>query len=630
MAKRTTTTTSTAAKTTTTTTKTLDGDGYLTTLVGSDVGEVIRGYGLSRGRDRGFAEVLDGGAGNDSLYGGGGSDTLIGGSGNDFIDGGTGIDVAAFAASADDVRFTKANGIVTVTGPDGIDTLKGVEFVQFGAKTYSTSTGMVARSDVGAGTENSLVIDLLANDASFVSGGFSILNSGGGVAAVGDVVATIPGLAAGSSVAIVYLGGGKVGLAAGEGGFDGMDAGAVVNRSFTYSVANTSGVVDTAKVSMQLVGEDDAALLSSAPTTVDEGVLEVTGIVTVVDKDAFSGFAPAELTGKGGTLSIDAGGAWTYKTFAGQDVLPGDTLTEEFVVTAKDGASTKVIIDIVGEVESLPPPAGGAGPTPDQTSPVGPVVQTGDPLQTGGTNAAAAEIDPVLIEVNLAATVAGTTSETDFADGSYSFSWPSDNPDTVYYADIAPSSINDVATVALQQQYANYDFAYSTFSGGSISDYMIRFESQTVGQVEVSLAGLAAGANVTAAYLDLGTILSSLSYAQNGKPLPSSFDLLVFAEGGDGVVDTGDFATLDFATEPMPIGIVGDIGFGSSTRNDVALNADILQSILDENPTHLSLSFMIVVDNAVLYDPLQRVENSYQTVDASFDRSSISVDLILQ
>jgi VCBS repeat-containing protein len=400
-----------------------------------------------------------------------------------------------------------------------------------------------------------------------------------------------------------------------------MDAGAVVNRSFTYSVANTSGVVDTAKVSMQLVGEDDAALLSSAATTVDEGVLEVTGIVTVVDKDAFAGFAPAELTGKGGTLSIDAGGAWTYTTFAGQDVLPGDTLTEEFVVTAKDGASTKVIIDIVGEVESLPPPPAGAGPTPDPVSLVGPVLPPGEPPPVGGAPESAA----VVSSVALAATVAGTTSETDFADGSYSFSWPSDNPDTVYYADVAPSSINDVATVALQQQYANYDFAYSTFSGGSISDYMIRFESQTVGQVEVSLTGVAAGAQAVSAELDLGTILSSLSYAQNGKALPTSFDLLVFAEAGDGVVDTGDFTT-----SLTQIATVGDIDFGTTTRNDIVLHADVLQGILDSNAEYLSLSFMIVVDNAVLYDPVQRVENSYQTVDASFDRSSISVDLILQ
>jgi VCBS repeat-containing protein len=626
MAKRTTTTTTTTTSTaskTTTSTKTIDGDGYLTTLVGSDGGEIIRGYGLSRGRDRDFAEVLDGGAGNDSLYGGGGSDTLVGGSGNDFIDGGTGIDVAAFAASADDIKFSTANGIVTVTGPDGIDTLKGIEFVKFGAKTYSTSTGMVARSDVGEGTENALSIDLLANDASFVSGALSILNIGGSVAAVGDVVATVPGLTEGKSVAIVYLGAGKVGFAAGEGGFDGMNAGAVESRSFTYSVANSSGAIDTAAVTVKLVGHDDAASLSAARTKIGESVLEVTGTVTVVDKDNFADFAPTEITGKGGTLSVDAHGAWTYTTFADVDVLPGDTLTEEFVVTAKDGASTKVIIDIVGDAASPPAPVG-AEPVPGMTDLVGPVLPAGDPAPDAGATAVTTEAAAVLTNVSLGATVAGTTSETDFADGSYSFSWPSANPDTVFYTDIAAASVNGVETVSLQQQYANYDFAYSTFSGGSIEDYMIRFESWTVGQVEVSLAGVADAAKAVSAELDLGDIMSSLSYAQNGKAPPTSFDLLVFAEGGDGIVDTGDFTTL---TE---IAAIRDIGFGTSVINDVMLDVGVLQGILNSSAEYLSLSFMILVQDAVLYDPLQRVENSYQTVEASFDRSSVSVDLMFQ
>lgn len=625
MAKRTSITTTKVAST-----KTIDGDGTQTWLLGSAEGELIRGHGVSRGRDRDYAEILDGGGGNDSLYGGGGSDTLIGGAGNDLIDGGTGIDTAIFSGSADSMSFSRSNGILTITGPDGIDTLRGVEYVRFADKTYSTSTGVVARSDTGAGTENALIVDLLANDASFAAGGVSILNSSGGFASVGDVVATIPGLTPGTSVAIVYLGAGKVGFAAGETGFDGLAADAVISRSFSYSVINAAGGSDTATVSLTISGQDDAAVLAGAFRTVEESadVVLVSGTIGVDDVDGFAGFTAATQAGARGVFAIDAAGAWTYETTGPTDDLAaGEIVKETFTVTAKDGSSTTVVIEIAGADEAPvappvvePPPAEGpAGSPPAALGPTDPPPST-EVVDTGTLPAAPAE--KVLVTVDSG--VAGTTSAVDFAPGSY----VNDGFGRVDYTDIAPSSVSGVDTVQMRQEYANYDLLFVPHSGGLATDYAFSYDSHTFGQIELLLPESTAGQALASALLDLGTILSTQTVTQAVAAAPATFDIEVFAEAGDGIVEATDFSG------PLKrVATIGDVTFGSAMRNDVLLDQDVLQSIIDANANdgvddYLSLSFRILVDNVVYYDPTRRLETSSQTVEASFNPADVSVDLL--
>jgi len=612
-------------------TKTVDGDGAQTALLGSDGGELIRGHGVSRGRDRDVAELLDGGGGNDSLYGGGGNDSLVGGEGNDFIDGGTGIDTAIFAASADSISFSRANGLVTVTGPDGVDTLRGVEYVRFGDKTYSTTSGVVARSDSGSGTEDALVIDLLGNDASFAAGAISLLNADGQVAAVGDVVATVAGLTPGSSVAIVYLGAGKVGFAPGASGFDGLSAGALVSRAFTYEVMNAAGGRDSAAVQFDLRGLDDAATLAGETRRIDESteVVTVTGTIEVSDVDAFAGFVAGTQAGARGTFAIDAAGAWTFVTTGPtDDIAAGDSVVEEFVVTAVDGSATRVVIEIAGLADAPvapppadEPPAGEAIALPQPLLPDQPPAGTGE-TPTGIETPAVLPATELALTLDAAAI--GVTSAVDFADGSY----VSDAWGRIDYADIAPTSVEGGDVVQLRQEYANHDLLFVPHSGGLPVDYAFSYDSHGFGQVEILLPESTAAQALTSALLDLGRILSSQTVVQGAAPAPATFDIEVYAERGNGVVEATDFSG------PLHrVATIGDIAFGSSVHDDVLLDQDVLQSIFDGNADdgeadYLSLSFRIVVDDVVYYDPTRRLENSTQTVEASFNAADVTVDLL--
>lgn len=98
-----------------------------------------------------FADILNSGAGSDSLVGYGGDDTLFGnagddtldgGDGNDFLDGGDGNDLLDGGVGYDTVNLSgsgyrsgtftqQANGDVTFARPDQIDTLRNVEEMSF-------------------------------------------------------------------------------------------------------------------------------------------------------------------------------------------------------------------------------------------------------------------------------------------------------------------------------------------------------------------------------------------------------------------------------------------------------------------------------------------------------------------
>ncbi|WP_426956826.1 beta strand repeat-containing protein [Muricoccus radiodurans] len=68
--------------------------------------------------------VLDGGAGNDTLFGSQGADTFVGGDGNDVVLGGRGDDVALLGAGNDAFTWNPGDGSDVVEGGDGLDTLR--------------------------------------------------------------------------------------------------------------------------------------------------------------------------------------------------------------------------------------------------------------------------------------------------------------------------------------------------------------------------------------------------------------------------------------------------------------------------------------------------------------------------
>ncbi len=91
-------------------------------------------------------ENLTGSAFNDTLTGNTGNNVIIGGSGNDTINGASGVDTAVYTGAWSNYTITYSSGTNTYTivdnragSPDGTDTLAGIEFLQFGDRTLSTS-----------------------------------------------------------------------------------------------------------------------------------------------------------------------------------------------------------------------------------------------------------------------------------------------------------------------------------------------------------------------------------------------------------------------------------------------------------------------------------------------------------
>ncbi|MBD2680641.1 MULTISPECIES: calcium-binding protein [Nostoc] len=104
-----------------------------------------------------YADILRGGAGNDSLKGGAGNDTLNGdagddflkgGIGNDFINGGSGYDIVNYEGNYTDYTISFLNNgnlqvidNVTANGNEGIDILTGVEFITAQGGNFAVLTG---------------------------------------------------------------------------------------------------------------------------------------------------------------------------------------------------------------------------------------------------------------------------------------------------------------------------------------------------------------------------------------------------------------------------------------------------------------------------------------------------------
>jgi hypothetical protein len=85
----------------------------------------------------GFSDLLDGGAGNDTLNGGGGNDILVGGDGKDRLNGGAGFDV-----------LIGGTGIDTLLGQDGDDILIGGT-TRFDGNTAALDEILAAWGDPG-------------------------------------------------------------------------------------------------------------------------------------------------------------------------------------------------------------------------------------------------------------------------------------------------------------------------------------------------------------------------------------------------------------------------------------------------------------------------------------------------
>jgi Ca2+-binding RTX toxin-like protein len=145
-----------------------DGNDDLT-----EIENVLGGIGNDSILGDGQANVLDGGAGNDSIFGGAGNDTVIGGQGRDSLDGGTDIDLVDFSAVTGNITKNTFSNQFNVSGV-GSSTLVGFERFLLGSgndqvflnqSTDNTVDGGAGDDGIFTGFGNDSVFSGIGNDA---------------------------------------------------------------------------------------------------------------------------------------------------------------------------------------------------------------------------------------------------------------------------------------------------------------------------------------------------------------------------------------------------------------------------------------------------------------------------------
>ncbi len=125
------------------------------------------------------------------------------------------------------------------------------------------------------------------------------------------------------------------------------------NQSDRFSVTVSDGALGaTASYSVNLIGSNDAALLSAAVVNLTQtnAPLTAAGTLSISDADSPATFlAQASTPGAYGSLSIDATGAWSYSaSSAHNEFVAGQTYTDVFSVASADGTTSSVTVNILG------------------------------------------------------------------------------------------------------------------------------------------------------------------------------------------------------------------------------------------------------------------------------------------
>ncbi|PBC01674.1 hypothetical protein CK220_25195 [Mesorhizobium sp. WSM3860] len=128
----------------------------------------------------------------------------------------------------------------------------------------------------------------------------------------------------------------------------------VAGQHYTESFDVVSADGTHTSVAIDILGTNDAAVLSSASVNLTEGntaaAISTSGNLTISDVDSPATFvAQAGTVGNYGTFAINAAGAWTYTASSAHDeFVAGQHYAENFDVVSADGTHTSVAIDILG------------------------------------------------------------------------------------------------------------------------------------------------------------------------------------------------------------------------------------------------------------------------------------------
>ena len=205
----------------------------------------------------------------------------------------------------------------------------------------------------------------------------------------------------------------------------------VAGQTYSDSFAVTSADGTATSVTINIVGTNDAAILSSAVVNLTEADsatdISTSGTLAISDVDSAATFvAQAGTAGSYGTFAIDAAGAWTYTATSAQDAfVAGQTYTDNFAVTSADGTATSVAINILGTNDA----AVILGDVTGAVVEAGSDTNGGTPVATGTLTASDADNASNSFQAVVAATAGdnGYGSYTMAADGSWAYTLDNDN-----------------------------------------------------------------------------------------------------------------------------------------------------------------------------------------------------------
>jgi VCBS repeat-containing protein len=282
----------------------------------------------------------------------------------------------AIVAGGTSVTYTIGNAFQSLAvGATATDVFTYVMRDTGGAQSTATVTITVTgANDAPVAVANSattsedaapLVVNVLANDSDVDVGDTRTVVSVNATNLQGSV-AVAPG-----GTGVVY----SVGSA-----FQQLRAGAIATETFSYAIADDSGVQSTANVTMTITGVNDSPVATDNTFTVNEDALASTIAVLSNDTDPDVGDTKRVLSvntaGILGSVSIPANGAsLSYSPgSAFQHLLTGQTATEVFAYTMVDGAGAQSTATVTVLVTGLTDGPKAVNDTVSTAEDAGPIV----------------------------------------------------------------------------------------------------------------------------------------------------------------------------------------------------------------------------------------------------------------
>jgi len=401
------------------------------------------------GGDGGY-DSISGGDGNDSISGLSDDDTLVGGNGNDSLVGGSGAD--SMDGGADNDTFTGDTGGDTIVGGTGTDTLDYSAFAtNLTVSLPSTTAGTGTINDGGtADSFSSIEVFLLG------SGGDTFTGKTG----------------TGSQADSVSGGSGADSLLGGDGN-DTLDGG--LGNDTINGEGGTADYVSFASAA--------SGITVNLATATGQATGQGTDTIVNIENVLGSGFDDT-ITGNGSANTIQGGaGADSINGAAGNDSIDGGAGNDTI-----DGGGNNDTIDGGADTDTLTYAAFGAGVSVSMTS-----TTTGTVFYpTGGETDTYSNIESLVL-TGFADTVTGSsannTVDTGGGDDSVVGSLGNDT--------LAGGTGNDTLDYSGLGLSLTLNLATGTVTDGSKTDTISGFETILLGSGSNSVAGSAAGDQIT-------------------------------------------------------------------------------------------------------------------------------------